>query len=351
MRLNRIGTCLLGAMIAFALMAPKLAAQPSLGTAANFAVLANSGITNTGPTVIVGGNVGSGPTTPAITGFTPPAGPGVVTPPAILYLAANPVTAQANADLGTAYAAVAAMGPTQTFPNGDGQLNNLTLGPGVYRIGSATTAQLAAGTLTLDAGNVPGAVFIFQVPGTTLITAAATHVLLTRQAQACNVFWQVGSSATLGAASTFVGNIMANTSITVGNSATVAGRLLAGAVAPSGAATLSSDQIVTSACAPIPPPPPPSTGSIQVVKNVTAGSPDATFAFTSNFGLVAQMTTNNGSVSSPWVMNLNPGSNYMVSETAPTGWTQTSAVCSNGTPSARSPTASPCRPLPERSRL
>src|SRR5579871_2223046 len=334
MNLNRISAYFLAAMIALVLMVANVAAQPSLGTAANFAVLANAGITNTGPTVVVGGNVGSGPTTPAITGFTPPAGPGVVTPPGILYLAANPVTAQANNDLGTAYAAVAAMGPTQTFPNGDGQLNNLTLGPGVYRIGSATTAQLAAGILTLDAGNVPGAVFIFQIPGTTLITAGATHILLARQAQACNVFWQVGSSATLGAASTFVGNIMAHTSITVGNSVTVAGRLLAGAVAPSGATTLDDDQVITSACAPIPPPPPPTAGSIQVVKNVTAGSPDAKFAFTSNFGLVAQMTTVNGSASSPWVMNLTPGSNYMVSETAPAGWTQTSAVCSNGTPSA-----------------
>jgi uncharacterized protein (TIGR03437 family) len=68
------------------------------------------------------------------------------------------------------------------------------------------------------------------------------------------------------------------------------------------------------------------------VKNTVGG--DGTFAFSSNFGLISQMTTKNGSVSSPWVSNLTPGSNYSVSETAPSGWTQVSAVCTNGTPSA-----------------
>src|ERR1035438_748838 len=201
MNLNKLGAYFLGSMLALFLMVANVAAQPALGTAANFAVLANSGITNTvvAGTVVTGGNVGSGPTPPAVSGFPP----GIVTPPGILYLAANAATALANSDLGTAYGNVAAAGPiTQTFPNGDGQLNNLTLGPGVYRVGSATTAQLTAGTLTLDSSD-PTAVWIFQIPGTTLKTAAATHIVLLHQAQACNVFWQVGTSATLGASSTF----------------------------------------------------------------------------------------------------------------------------------------------------
>ncbi|MFA5775781.1 MAG: ice-binding family protein, partial [Ilumatobacteraceae bacterium] len=111
------------------------------------------------------------------------------------------------------------------------------------------TAQLAAGTLTLDANNDPNAIWIFQLPGTTLVTAASTQILLTRGAQACNIYWQVGSSATLGASSTFRGNILADTSITVGNSVTVNGRLLAGAVTTSGSVTLDTDTITKASCA------------------------------------------------------------------------------------------------------
>ncbi len=322
MNLNKLSAYFLCATVAVFLMVANVAAQPSLGTAANFAVLANSGITSTGVagTVVTGGNVGSGPTTPTIIGF-PPA---VVTPPGTLYTTANAVTALANHDLGIAYGNISAMAPTQTFPNGDGQLNNLILGPGVYRVGAATTAQLAAGTLTLDAGNAPGAVFVFQIPGTTLKTAGATKILLLNQAQSCNVFWQVGTSATLGASSTFVGSMLADTSITVGNSVTVAGRLLAGAVTASGAITLDQDQVTTTACAAIPPP----TGSIQIVKNAVGGT--GTFAFTSAaLGPFSLTTSGVGNTANQTFIGLAPGV-YSVSETAQAGWSATSS-CNNGT--------------------
>ncbi|MEO5974104.1 MAG: ice-binding family protein [Ilumatobacteraceae bacterium] len=226
-----------------------------LGTAANFSVLGNTSISNVNSvgTVVTGGNVGSGPTGFSVSNFPP----GTVTAPGILYTAANAATANANTALGLAYTSIAGRSVNQTFPNGDGQLNNLTLAAGVYRVGSATTAQLTAGNLTLDGENNPNAIWIFQIPGTSLTTAASTKILLTRQAQACNVYWQVGSSATLGASSTFVGNILADTSITVGTSATVNGRLLAGAVTTSGAISLDANPITTTAClakaAPLPP--------------------------------------------------------------------------------------------------
>lgn len=233
-----------------------------LGTAANFAVLANTAITNTGSTVVSGGDVGSGPTGFSVSNFPP----GVVNSPGILYTAANAATANANTALGLAYSNIAGRTPDQTFPNGDGQLNNLTLDPGVYRVGTATTAQLAAGNLTLDANNDPNAIWIFQIPGTTLKTAASTQILLARQAQACNVYWQVGSSATLGASSIFRGNILADTSITVGNSVTVIGRLLAGAVTTSGAITLDTDTITKATC--VAPAPAPTYTYLTLIKTV-----------------------------------------------------------------------------------
>jgi hypothetical protein len=217
----------------------------TLGTAANFGVLANTAITNNGSTVVTGGDVGSGPTGFAVSGFPP----GTVVPPGTLYESANAATAQANTDLGIAYSDLASRTPDQTFPNGDGQLNGLVLSPGVYRVGSATTAQLSAGILTLDANNDPDAVWIFQIPSTTFITAASTQILLSNLAQACNVYWQVGTSVTLGAASTIQGTIIADTSITIGNGVIVNGRLLAGAVTPSGAVTLDTDTITVPTCA------------------------------------------------------------------------------------------------------
>jgi hypothetical protein len=82
------------------------------------------------------------------------------------------------------------------------------------------------GILTLDAGNNPNAIFVFQV-GSTLITGSSSSVVLQNGAQACNVFWQVGSSATFGTSTDFVGTVMALTSITLNTGASVSGRMLA----------------------------------------------------------------------------------------------------------------------------
>ena len=102
-------------------------------------------------------------------------------------------------------------------------LGGTTLTPGVYQ---AAASIAITGTLTLDAQGDPNAVFILQA-GSTLGTAAATHVNLTGAAQACNVFWSVGSSATFGASSVLTGTVLATTTFTVGDGATVAGRTLA----------------------------------------------------------------------------------------------------------------------------
>ena len=106
-----------------------------------------------------------------------------------------------------------------------GELGGTTLFPGVYR-SSVSSFLISAGTLTLDAQGNPDAIWIFQMPSSTLTTVTG-NVLLKNQANACNIYWQVGSSATLGTNTTFFGNILASTSITMTTGATVTGRALA----------------------------------------------------------------------------------------------------------------------------
>jgi LPXTG-motif cell wall-anchored protein len=203
-------------------------APVGLGTSASFAVLAGTTVTNTGPSVI-SGDVGVSPGT-AITGFPP----GIVNNGTIH--AADAVAAQAQADLTTAYNDAAGRSTTATVT---ADLAGQTLVSGVY-----TGATLGlTGTVTLDAQGDPNAVFIFQA-ASTLITASSSVVALTNGADACNVYWQVGSSATLGTTSTFVGTVLALTSITATTSATINGRLLA----RNGAVTLDSNIITNSAC-------------------------------------------------------------------------------------------------------
>ncbi|MGI5212303.1 ice-binding family protein [Plantactinospora sp. CA-290183] len=132
---------------------------------------------------------------------------------------ADAVALQAKNDLTTAYNDAAGRTP---FTNLPAELGGLTLTEGVYRIGAA---QLT-GTLTLDAQNNPAAVFIFQI-ASTLTTASNSSVVLVNGASACNVYWQVGSSATLGTGTDFVGNILAQTSITLNTGADLQGRALA----------------------------------------------------------------------------------------------------------------------------
>ena len=193
----------------------------NLGTANNFAVLASSAVTSTGPTVITGGNLGLQPDTlSSVTGFS--AGNGTVTAPGIIE-AANGVTLQAQNDLTTAYNTAAGLAPTQDLTGQD--LGGMTLTPGVYHFDSS--AQLT-GTLTLDDQGNPDAVFVFQI-GSTLTTASGSSVVSANDptTPGISVYWQVGSSATLGTGTDFEGNILAKASITDNGGSTVVGRLLA----------------------------------------------------------------------------------------------------------------------------
>ncbi|HEX9804815.1 MAG TPA: ice-binding family protein [Candidatus Dojkabacteria bacterium] len=200
----------------------------TMGTARSFAVLAGSGITNTGPTTITG-DIGSYPTTTQ-TGFGSVTGNGT-------NHGGDSVTQGAKTDLVAAYNDAAGQGPTTPIV---ADLGGQTLVPGVYNSGSSIGLT---GTVTLDGGGDPDAVFIFQA-GSTLTTAGSSVVALTNGTQACNVFWQVGSSATLGTNSTFRGNIFALTSITLTTGATLQGR----ALARNGAVTMDSNTISVAYC-------------------------------------------------------------------------------------------------------
>ena len=191
-----------------------------LGTAANFAVLAGSTITNTGQSTITG-SLGLSPGS-AVTGLLTGS-----------LFAADGVAAQAKTDLGAAYDDVAGRPTTDTIPV---ELGGTTQTPGVYDSAAGTFG--ITGTLTLDAKGDPNAVFIFKA-ASTLITASASRVNLVNGARASNVFWQVGSSATLGTYSVLRGNVLALASITVTTGVTVDGRMLA----RTGAVTLDTDVI------------------------------------------------------------------------------------------------------------
>jgi hypothetical protein len=213
--------------MAFAGLQAQANASIVLGSAGSFGLLGGSGVTNTGSSVINNGNVGSAPT-PSVSGFPP----GLVNN-GILYLAADPATAQAHTDLITAYtAAQGALGGV----TGPADLGGATLTPGVYIYTSA--APWTAGTLTLNGLGNPNAQWIFQI-NSTLITPAGAAVLLENGASPNNVFWQVGSSATLGATNTFAGNILAETSITLGG-----GTLYGRALAINGAVSISTAETV-----------------------------------------------------------------------------------------------------------
>ena len=218
-----------------------LAAGPAtvgLGKAAPFAVLAGTpDITNTGATSITG-NLGIHPAA-AVSGFPPGTVSGTI------HLA-DTVAQEAKADLVTAYDDAFGRPTSATHAI----LGGLTLVGGVYTAGGATLD--ITGTLTLDGANDPNAVWIFKATSD-LVTASSSAVLLINGAQACHVFWQVTSSATLGASSTFVGTILALTSITLLDRVTLDGR----ALARNGTVTLIHDTIAPTPCAGPPPTPSP----------------------------------------------------------------------------------------------
>ena len=200
-------------------------AVPPLGSAQSFAVLGASTVTNTGPTVITG-DLGVSPGT-AVTGFPP----GTVAGGSIH--AGDAVATAAQADAHTAYAALVAesCGTNLTGETLGTSPGAVTLSPGVYCFDSA--AQLT-GTLTLNGNGV----YVFQI-GSTLTTASNSSVVLANGATAGNVFWQVGSSGTLGTNTAFTGNLLALISETVTTGTSVAGRVFA----LTGAVTLDSNNI------------------------------------------------------------------------------------------------------------
>lgn len=205
----------------------------NLGTADGFAVLGGQTVTNTGPSVITG-DLGVSPGS-SVTGFPP----GVVSPPGTIHIT-DGVALQAQTDLTVAYNAAAGLPCVADLTGQD--LGGMTLTPGVYCFSSS--AQLT-GTLTLDGQGDPEADFVFKT-GSTLTTASASTVLLINQAQPCRVFHQVGSSATLGTGTQFVGTILALTSITATTAVSVQGRLLA----RNGAVTLDSNTVTRPVCLP-----------------------------------------------------------------------------------------------------
>jgi hypothetical protein len=237
-----------------------------LGTSANYAVLGASTVTNTGNSIL-DGSLGLFPGT-SITGFPP----GRVLPPGTTDQT-NAAALQAQSDLTVAYVSAAGRPRDATTPP---DLANLKLGAGVYTGPSKSPLSLT-GPLVLDGAGDPRSVFIFQT-NSTLITGTGSTVTLINGAQECNVFWQVGSSATLGTSSVFRGNILALTSITVNNSVTVHGR----ALARNAAVTLDNDTFTKPTCALHP-----STGS-------TGGSDSTTTGAGTTGGGTGTGTTGNG---------------------------------------------------------
>ena len=178
-------------LLALPLTTYAVAASVNLGAAASFAVLGGSTVTNTGLTV-VSGDLGVSPGT-AVTGF----GPGTLI--GTLHVG-DTIAGQAHDDLATAYTAAVAQ-PADVLIPAITELGGQTLDPGVYQAASSISV---ATTLTLDAQGDPNAIWVFQV-GSTLTTASASTISLIGGAQSCNVFWLIGSSATLGTNSFFRG--------------------------------------------------------------------------------------------------------------------------------------------------
>lgn len=226
LKFNRIGVFAVVALgTVFATSQGALAqVAPPLGQADSFAVLAGSGVSSTNATAVTG-NIGVSTGT-SIIGFPP----GTLTGTEHF----NDATAQgAQSDLTTAYNTLAGEACNTDLTGSN--LGGLTLAPGVYCFSSSAALT---GTLTLDAQNHANAVWVFQI-GSTLTTATDSSVVVINGGSGCNAFWQIGSSATLGATTAFEGNIVALTSITMVSGATSTGRVLAS----NGAVTMDGNDV------------------------------------------------------------------------------------------------------------
>lgn len=256
------------------------ATAPSLGNAGSFAVLGGLSITNTGNTII-SGDLGISPGS-SITGFPP----GIVTPPGTIH-AADALAGSAQTDLVTAYDALAAQA-CDFGPFGPTDLAGAVLLPGVYCYSSSVQNS---GVLTLS-GAAATDVWVFRI-GSTLTTGPGSSVVVTDPAQSCNVFWQVGSSATLDTTTAFSGNILALQSISMNDGASIAGR----ALARNGSVTLINNTTDATVCAGVPPsegvgvfkvfsPSTIQTGDLSTLTitftNTDAGAATLTAAFTDN---------------------------------------------------------------------
>lgn len=226
--MKKLGAILLCTMSAVSLTAATQATVV-LGSAANFAVLAGATVTNTGNSHITG-DLGVSPGT-AVTGFPPGTVNGTI-------YAGDLTAARAIADLTTAFDD--ASGRTLAPVTVAGNLGGQTLTRGLYK--STSSLAISSGNLTLDAQGDANAVFIFQI-ASTLTTTSGLQVILAGGAQASNIFWQVGSSATLGTNSVFKGTILAYASISLTTGATLEGR----ALARIGGVTLQSNTVVAPA--------------------------------------------------------------------------------------------------------
>jgi hypothetical protein len=236
-RMKCYGTCLL-VLLALGLNAYAQTPTVGLGTAKTFAVLAGQGVTGGDFSNTIVGDVGSSPN-PAITGFS------ATTVNGTLYTAANGTTLQAQSDLVTAYNDAAGRPCTPGSHDLTGQnLGLLTLFAGTSNVYCFSSSAGLTGTLTLNGG--PSDVFIFQI-ASTLITGTNSNVVL-NGVSPCNVFWQVGSSATIQTGNSFAGTIMALTSITLDGAGSLPGILNGRALARNGAVTISGQQTIINSC-------------------------------------------------------------------------------------------------------